>query len=262
MVKRTGIVLFFFFIGSPAFALSLLPSSGSSVTGLLSSDTVSMIAQSIGSIFGHRAYEPATPLGTQLGLDIGIEAELVQAGSLNTAFGVTIPFLPSARELNIHKGITHFIDIGASVLTYSGYVIWSAELKVAFLVPEEGPTWAIRASYTNLHFPLGSYEVFVDTVDLSLDTNTWAPEILMSKKLDAFDPYIGIGYQYVTGGITPKVSGLFPIDLSSVSGSGGSFYSFLGLSIAPPKIAFRITLEGAYSMGGYNRIGTKIGFTF
>ena len=52
--------------------------------------------------------------------------------------------------------------------------------------------------------------------------------------------------------------------MSSVSGSGGSPFAFTGISMKVPEsgLSLRITLEGTYSVDGFNALSTKIGFAF
>src|SRR4051812_33709764 len=66
--------------GRVAYAFSSIPLDGilTNLSGLLSGDVASAVVKTFGFVFDHRPMEPATPLGTKLGLDLGVEVNLVQ----------------------------------------------------------------------------------------------------------------------------------------------------------------------------------------
>ncbi len=238
--------------------------------GLLAKEVVSPLVRTFGLVFNHRPMEPATPLGTQFGFDLGVEFHLVQIPNELfdelQGYGLDLPFipdLPSIRELNFHKGISNSVDVGGAILSYQGYLIWGIDLKIVLSHPEEGPTWAIRLSRNSVHLPVGNLSILDRTIDVSLDAVTWTPMLLVSKKLEFADPYLGLGYQYVTGGLNVNITGdpLPGID-SIAADPGGGVLALIGLSLKPPNIGLRVTLEGAYSSAGTHSLGTKVGFSF
>lgn len=269
-----GLICLFLLFTPRAEALSLpslpLDSVLNNLTGFLSKSVANAGVKTLGLVFDHRPLEPATPLGTKLGLDLGVEVDVVQLSpELSTAladagFNITLPpILPSARMLNVHKGLSDSMDVGASYLNLNNYVIWGLDLKIVLYRPEEGITWAVRLGYTSVHFPVGSTEILGTTIKLNMDTTTWTPQLLISKRLEFADPYLGVGYQYVTGSLNVTQTGDFTIPgIDSVKGSGGSPMAFLGVSLRIPNIALRITVEGTYSTAGYNALGTKVGLSF
>lgn len=279
---RQSLIFFMLWVGlggeERAFGISTDPLSGalSELQRFMASDVVREVVTTFGMVLDHRPLEPATPLGTHIGLDFGIEIDLVQIpssfGSTLSAQGIdipSIPVLPSLRELNLHKGLNDTMDFGFSLLSYRGYTVWALEMKVAVFTPEEGPTWAIRLSRTAVNFPIGSATVMDSNLAISLSTVTWTPQLVVSRKLDFSDPYIGIGYQYVTGDVNvsgnlnvPDVPGVVIPDVGSKGSTGGGGVAFIGLSLRPPNIGLRLTLEGGYSTAGYNYIGSKVGFSF
>lgn len=272
--KWVGIVLLLMasFGEERVFAISSIPLDGalSNISAFLSTEVASVVVKVFGLVFDHRSYEPATPLGTKIGLDLGVEVDLVQIPSDLTSNlsnqGInmgTIPVLPSLKELNFHKGMSDSVDFGGSILSFQGYFVWALELKIALSVPEEGPSWAIRLSRNSTHIPVGNTSVLGTDLGVAVDTVTWTPELVMSKKLDFADPYLAVGYQYATGAINVTSSaGTLPGGLNSISGSGGGFLALIGLSLKPPNVGLRLTLEGAYSSAGFNSLGTKVGFSF
>ena len=253
-----------------AVSLPSLNGALDNIFGLAEHNVMNAVIPLVGITFDHRPLEPASPLGTSLGLDLGVEVDLVQVPShvkdtlatqgINVG---SVPVLPNLREINLHKGLGKSVDIGGSVLSYQGYLIWAAEIKVVLFNPEEGLCWALRMSRTSVHIPIGSTNVQGVDIDVNVDVTTYTPELVISKKLDYFEPYFGGGYQYVTGGLNISNSaGITVPGLDSINGSGGSPLLFIGLSMKAPVVGLRITLEGTYSTGGFNALGTKVGFSF
>jgi hypothetical protein len=240
------------------------------IPNFLTPSLANAVAETFGLVFDHRPYEPATPLGTKMGVDVGLDVTLVQVPKTLTnalkdaGFNIVMPpILPNIREINLHKGVSERVDLGGSVFFLRGYSIWAVEMKVVLFQPEEGPTWAVRLSRTSVSIPVGTTDVGPSSVAVTLNTVTWTPELLISKQMEFADPYIGIGYQYATSTIDAQiVSGPALPGVQPVSGSGGGFLSFLGLSLKIPNFGLRLTLEGAYSLSGYNSLGTKIGLSF
>lgn len=264
-----------FSVSTLAFTTLPLGNALNSPLSFLSGSIPNEVVTTVGTVLDHRAFEPATGLGTRLGLDIGFGVNLVQLPvSLKTAFqdqGFNFslpPFLPGITELNVHKGLSDSIDVGGSYLSFHGYTVWAFDFKWVFFHPEEGLTWAVRVSRTSTHLPIGSasYVVAIPqappvtaSLELDLDTVTWNPEIVVSKQLGYADPYMGVGFRGVTGKI--NVTNNLGIDipgLTSVDGGGSSLLAFIGLSMRVPNLGLRLTLEGGYSPAGYNSIGTKV----
>ena len=264
-----------------AYAALSLPFSDvlSNNLGILSNKIVNPFIKTLGIILNHRSYEPATPLGTTAGVDLGVEVTLVQMPTSLTSelategYNVTFPpFLPSAKYLNFHKGISDRTDVGLSVVSFQNNLVWGADVKMVVFQPEEGPTWALRLSYNSISLPVGtiSETVVVNQItatasaSLKINAVTWTPQILISKKFEFADPYIGIGYQLISGSINLTTTSNLPIPNlnESISGKGGSFISFLGLSLRVPGLGVRVTMEGSYCPEGYNALGAKIGIGF
>jgi hypothetical protein len=283
LVILLGLVSFADSLGAATTIPSLPDLSGvPDPNTVLSPAITNAIVKSVGLGLDYRAYEPATPLGTALGLDIGIEATLAKpppevsdaistltslGGGGSSGAGTQIPVLPSAR-FNIHKGIGNFVDLGFSYLPslpsvpYIGKSSFiGGEIKICLYRPEEGVTWSIRGSY-NVN------TLKVETV--TIKTTTITPQLLISKQLDFADPYIGAGFQYTSGYVEaqidvppqPAPAPVFsPIVLKeNGKGSGGIFFG--GLSLKVPNVGLRLTIEMAYSTASMSYLGSKIGFSF
>lgn len=211
--------------------------------------------KSVGLVTAHRPYEPATPLGSQIGLDLGVEITLLKAPSeladALTQLGANLPIavLPIPR-FHLHKGLGEWAEFGVALISFHGYRIYGGDFKVAVSMPSEGPTWALRLGYS-------------DTKMEWVSTRTWSPQLLVSRKLDFADPYLGLGWSFSTGHID------YPLTFNGVSlgslhydGKGSSFGSFIGIQFKVPSLGLRIVLEGSYSAQGAHGIGTNIGFGF
>ena len=249
---------------SEARASFLDPSAFPDPNAILTPSLVNASVKALGLATDHRPYEPATPLGTSLGADLSIDitlaklpqefyTELSAAGASSTQ---ELPFLPVPR-INVHKGLGPKFDLGISAILYRGYRIIGVEGKVAVWVPEEGPNWAIRLSYTNCYLKI------VDGTTVELNTKTFTPQILISRPLAFADPYLGIGYQIATGKVTLTIPlDPLPPQTSSQNGQGSGFLAFLGVGLRIPNTGLKLTLEGAYSTAGALTLGTKFGFSF
>jgi hypothetical protein len=245
-----------------ADSLGLDPANFPDPNAIISPERMKIFVRTLGTVGAQRPYEPATPLGTFIGLDVGISLtavkipqdffdQLTQISSANAASSVPIIPVPT---LQVHKGIGSRVDVGGFFVAYRGEGAWGGDLKVAVWLPEEGPTWALRLGYSHL-------KVSFFTVD------TFSPQILASRKLDFADPYIGAGLDIMQGTATLKLSdfgtlsGVPDLELSA-SNHAIAAVGFLGVSLRLPEIGFRITLEMAYNTSGAHTMGTKVGFAF
>jgi hypothetical protein len=196
-----------------------------------------------------------------------------------------LTFLPSVR-LHVNKGFAGKVDIGLSGLWFLGMWMLGADVKVVVWQQEEGLTWAVRLnySYSYIPFPLPamgmsglSMSTTVNgvpataTVNLSFYTHTFTPQVLVSKRLGAFDPYLGVGAQITVGGLHVGVSGTADVpvlgpqpfsDSQDLNGFGWGAMFFGGVSMRIPYVALRLTPEIAYSTAGAVSAGVKLGFTF
>jgi hypothetical protein len=222
---------------------------------LISSSVANEVIRDIGAITDERPFEGATPLGVTIGLDATVSLEVIQIPvtfwtALATAgyIGGTYPFMPLPK-INLHKGLGA-VDIGGSYLGYLSYSAWGAYLKVAVAGIDEGPTCALRLSYAH-----GSFDY--------INTTTWTPQILVSRKIDFADPYLGVGYQFVSGSLSgSQTQGNITLTVPNTPGSGGSFIAFTGIIFRPPHVGLKISVEGSYSVIGANSMGAEVGFSF
>jgi hypothetical protein len=244
---------------------SLSPTSFSNPSALIQSSVVTPIVRTIGFAADHRAYEGATGLGNAAGIDLSVQATAVKLppsfrDALSTAGldNLPLPIVPLPR-LIAHKGIGSRFDVGMSWIIFKEIKILGFDAKAVVYQPDEGPTWAIRLNYTDAKID------FSDSgASLGVHTRTMKPEILVSQKLDFFEPYLGVGYQLVNGSLTvnlPLPSPLPSIN-ETVSARGGGGLAFVGLGLKVPGIALRLLIDGEYSTVGAHALGAKFGFNF
>jgi hypothetical protein len=216
------------------------------------------IVKTAGIFSDHRPYEPATPLGYQVGLDLSAEVTLVKlpedllalqgGGSSQDSEQMPMP----ALKLHLHKGLGESVDLGLSFMALLGNRMIGGGIKVVLVNPEEGPTWAFRVNYSTAHL---KYEL------VNIDTQTITPQLLISRRLPFADPYLGVGYQFVYGSATVDLPEPFP-DILLGRTMARSFMAFTGVGLRIPRLGLKFTLEGAYSSVGMHSLGTKIGFNF
>jgi hypothetical protein len=250
-------VAFAIFEATPAWALSL---SIPSIDSLISPSLQSQAIRATGVLSAHRPYQPATPLGTKLGLESMLEVTLVQLPEslfeelAAAGFGgsYSIRTLPIAK-LHTHKGINDSMDLGLSYVGFLKYRIYGADAKWAFYVPEEGPTWALRLCYSQSELDY-------------LRVKSWSPQLLVSRKLNFADAYLGAEYTFMTGRIVgsqtqdlgpPVGSVTVNIDIRDIKANSAS--AFLGLGLRIPGVGLKIALEGAYSFVKSHSLGIQLG---
>jgi len=241
---------------------------------ILSPDVIKSLISFIGFGTQHRPYEPATPLGVAVGVDVSLEVTMFKVpdslfsslSAVGAPASSPLPSLPIPK-LHLHKGFGDYVDIGGSIFYLDSNWIVGGDVKVVLLQGEEGPTVAARLCYT--YTDLGSN-------GLEVSTHTYSPQILVSRQLEFADPYLGVGFEYVTGTVSGTLTaqslglgGLLPAGTTGPSfpynppgQSDYGAYAFGGVSLRIPHSGLRITLEGSYNTAGESTMGTKVGFTF
>jgi len=227
----------------------------------------SSIANALISVIGlgtaHRPYQPATPMGSS-GTYLGLEITLVNIPpaftesleSIGFGSASALPVLP-VPKFHLSKGLGNVMDFEFSGLGYTGFIIAGGSLKWTFYNPkEEGICWAIRYSYT--YTKLGF-----------IRAKTHGPEILISRKMEFADPYIGLGYRATSGTITipieiptadPSIDVNIPSFDPTLKGSGKTYVAFIGVGMELYPI--KLTMGGEYNSYGSSSLGIKLGFTF
>ncbi len=259
MLLLPFLLLFLIPHSAHALALPFDPSQFSDLNSLVSPEIVKSVVKTVGFSLDHRPYEPATPLGTQVGLSLGFELTLLKlpddlGPALNKAGplggNVTlVPFLP-VPKLHFHKGIGQYVNLGFSFIGYRGFLLYGGDLQVTVYYPSEGPTYAVRFCYAKSKLGFAK-------------TQTLTPQLLVSKKVAFADPYLGVGYQYTTGSINVPIS-LPDGSEFEIQGSqkATAFNAFLGVQWKIAVMGIALTLEGSYSSVGMHSLGTKFGMNF
>jgi hypothetical protein len=232
-------------------------------SALITKGATNSLVLAIGMLADHRPFEPATGLGFSIGLDVGLSVILYRvpnsfADGLSTAefaSGTSSPPFIGIPKLHIHKGLG-LLDVGLSYIGYKGYKIYGADIKVPFVTPdfeegEGGPTWAFRLCY-------GAADVKI------IEAKSVTPQVLLSRKLSFADPYIGVGYQIVTGKIGFSIPLPSPLSgelsLSNNASVQRGYMGFFGIEFQPKPVPLDITIEFSFHQLGYNSAGLKFGF--
>ncbi len=228
----------------------------SSLNLLLGDSVAGAFVRTIGMAIDHKPYEPATPLGMAIGLDISFDVTVFSVPqdfkdaltAIGSNAGNSIPVIPMGR-LHVHKGIGDSFNLGVSYLGYLGYSVIGADLSYAIYHPDQGLTWAMRVAYA-----YGSVSY--------VKTHVITPQILASRRMSFADPYIGVGYQIITGEVSVPIQ-VGPATIEqTASSSSGNLLAFLGVGMRLGPTGLKLTLEGSYSAGGAHGLGMKFGLSF
>ncbi|MCC7441073.1 MAG: hypothetical protein IT285_05550 [Bdellovibrionales bacterium] len=222
----------------------------------LPSDLKEVLALTVGVTADHRAQAGADALNdVGIGVELGIQVSLVKTppdlGPTLAKYdigGGDLPFLPMAKA-TVAKGFGKRVDIGLSLLAYSGKVIAGGDFKLLLWNAEEGPAVAFRLAYTSASFD----PVFTDT---------WTPQLVVSRRLAFADPYLGLGVNHVLGRIVFKVDG--PTGPATIEGTTevSTFLAFIGVGFRLGPTGLKLGIEGTYSSADMSSLTTKIGMQF
>lgn len=216
-------------------------------TRLLEDSVTRPIVRTVGGIASPRAFDSATPLfaGIELGLQIeyiklptDLEAALTHAG-LRTKLPASVPL----GRIFLRKGFGKRVALGLSGIAYQGYRIYGAESKITLYHPDEGVSVALRAgiSLTQIGF---------------VSATAIAPQLLVSRKLSFADPYLGLGYTLINGGLTFAAGGYSFKSQASASG----LTAFTGVKFKSLETSLMFIVEGSYSSLGASAVGIGLGF--
>ncbi len=229
-----------------------LPGLDTTTLDALQASMVESLVKTVAIGADHRAYEPASPLGYVIGLDVGVDATVMSLPddfkeALTVAgAGTNVPDVIPLPRLNIHKGLPWGVDLGFTYAGFQGNSLIGGDIKWAFLPGNAArPSVDARVSYSssNLFF---------------LKTKTAKVDVLASKKLGwVLDPYVGMGMQFASGEIQVPVGQSLSV---SGSHSASAFHMYAGL---PIKLAFvKLTAEYDYSFIGMSSFGAKFSLSF
>lgn len=205
----------------------------------------------------HRAYEPATPLGNSFGLSLGLEFTLMSVPQSFfdsfSEYGVALPdtvrALPMPRIV-AHKGIGERFDIGASYFAYTKYTLMGGDAKLVLIHGDDVPTIAARMN--------GTWAT-LDFISLQI----YSLQVIMSRKMDSFDPYIGASYTWCSGSAGVAVPLPAPLNDRNVkvtaTGSDSAFNFIGGLAMRFVPIGLQFVIEGSLQSQGYHTVGFKFG---
>jgi len=213
--------------------------SPGNVSGLTNASVESLL-RTIAIGADHRSYMPAAPLGTLIGVDVGLDVtgihipdEFRQAMQ-QAGVSSSIPSVIVLPKLSAFKGLPFGIDVGATYVGYQHNRILGAQIQWAFLQGALlAPAMAVRfsQSYVDLFF---------------MKTRVSKLDWVVSKRLGSLDVPIG-----GPNGLQANVSG---------NTSFTSIHAFGGLKLHLSLIKF--TAEVDRSFVGLTTFGGKFSFGF
>jgi hypothetical protein len=219
--------------------------------GQLTNDRAKTLIQTIGIAAGHRSVASATPLGSVIGLDLGL---IVGGVSLpqdfETVLGLlgntqSIPSVLPLPRLSLSKGLPFGVNLTGSWVGFGGMSIAAGEAQWTFLDSAVLPSAALRVGYTRADIDF-------------LETKTWHTDVVVSKKLPIIDPYIGLGMQFVSGRVAFQASEVpVGVDINQ-SASSGRFYVGLPITL----VFLRIAAEYDKSFAGPSTISARFALSF
>jgi len=229
--------------------------SPGNVSGLTNASVESLL-RTIAIGADHRSYMPAAPLGTLIGVDVGLDVtgihipdEFRQAMQ-QAGVSSSIPSVIVLPKLSAFKGLPFGIDVGATYVGYQHNRILGAQIQWAFLQGALlAPAMAVRfsQSYVDLFF---------------MKTRVSKLDWVVSKRLVyLFEPYIGTGLQVGSGSLDVPIGGPNGLQ-ANVSGNTSftSIHAFGGLKLHLSLIKF--TAEVDRSFVGLTTFGGKFSFGF
>ncbi|MBI3534583.1 MAG: hypothetical protein HY072_03735 [Deltaproteobacteria bacterium] len=124
-------------------------------------------------------------------------------------------------------------------------------MQVTVYQPSEGPTYAIRLCYAASSLGFAK-------------TKTLSPQVLVSRRVNFADPYLGVSFQYTLGSIEIPIELEDGTQVGTLKGTehASAWNAFLGIQLKAPNLGLQLTLEGSYSTVGMHTLGTKFGFSF
>lgn len=236
------------------------------------------LIKTMGLLFNHRPYQGATSLGVP-GVEAGAEVTLVHlpsdlgpslqsAGMGSGSLG--IGSLPSLK-LHLHKSMGRSADIGLSGILYRGNTVIGGHLKILLYEPEEGLQWAFRFGYNDFSINLSNLGMSSIPIGgfaegtMILNGYTLTPQLVVSKRLDFAEPYMGLGLEYNKGQIDLPITILLDNSTETYSTASQTAYQaalFGGIIFRPPNTGLRIGIELAYSNQGMHTLGIMLGIGF
>jgi hypothetical protein len=237
------------------FATLILPRVGQA-SGFEFGSAGSATDSSVGAILKliavgaeHRPYVSARPLGVR-GFEFGGELTGVLPSSefkdALTTLGSTARFdtLFMLPRIVMRKGLPGRLDLGLSLLAYSGFLMAGADLQWSLLSGQNRAFHAaVRASYQYTD---------IDVVR----AQSQSVQLVLSRSSARLEPYVRIGYQLASG--TLSLTGV-PAGVATTQDFKGVRYA-LGLPLKLRRLRFAPEYEGGSL--GISSVGAKLSLEF
>jgi hypothetical protein len=237
-----------------------LPFDPSSLTAadLGATDLVKALTLLVGVAGDHRPQLGADPLNdVGAGVELGVQAAALtispETQATMSKYGLpnSLPVMPMGK-VTLEKGLSKSLDVGLSFIGYAGTFGAGGDVKLVIVHSTEGPSVALRACYgfVSIH------------QDVTVNTDTWTPEVVLSRRLDFAEPYIGLGEQLIKSSISRTFT-VGPISQKfTFPGHATAFLAFVGVGFRVGPTGVKISMEGQYSGVGMHGLAAKVGFQF
>lgn len=198
-------------------------------------DTFQDLVKEAGAMVAYRSVAPAEP-GGLTGFDIGVEASFVEVDSnvWDQVFeSQDTPGYVAMPKVHLRKGLPFGIDLGASyaMVPDSNIEVLGGEIQYAIMDGSTVlPALALRGHYSTL---LG-----VDDLDLEV----YGGDLVLSKGILMFTPYIGAGVMQTKGEYTGNIDTL-KTELKDQDETTQRVFGGVQIALA----LLRITLDAEYS---------------
>lgn len=190
MKRILSTLLLLMLLAAPAFAGKYDFTFNTSLTN----DVFKDVVKEAGMLAAYRGVAPAEPQGIT-GFDVGVEASFIKLDTEQWDYVMDgdAPSTIGIPKLHIRKGLPFGLDFGVSyaAVPASNIKVLGGEVQYALMDGSAiAPALALRGHYSQL--------MGVDDLDLK----TYGGDLVMSKGLLIFTPYVGMGVVQVEGKYT------------------------------------------------------------
>lgn len=159
-----------------------------------------------------------------------------------------VNMIPSI-QIHLSRAMSPRLGVDFGYFKFSDYSLIGGSAKLLLYDPEEGPGIAIRVSYQKNHIMI-------------VDTSTWSYQLMIGKRLDFAETYLGIAAQKMSGELNLALPSPIGDVRLTASGGGYNIYAFTGVIMEIPIIGILFGIEGSYAHRGTSTLQTKIGLRF
>jgi hypothetical protein len=225
----------------------------------MTQSSVDQVLQTIGEAMAYRAYMPAHSLGSTIGLDVGVDASMIQTPTefntiIQTVTGQAVPGSIIVPHLNIHKGLPMNIDLGFTYLPNFSNVPTQKLESIGF----EGKWTPINMGSAGLN--LGGRLTYDSATLAFVSMSTIGVEAVGSFGLGIIEPYAALGFDETSA--TIDVSGATVPLPGGVKASGSYFVPKGHVGLALKLMFIKVAGQFDFHGSGGSSFGLKASLGF